>query len=300
MKDSLNMNEFLLTDRIQKIKSINEQYDLVNRAYISFSGGKDSTVVHHLIDMALPGNSIPRVFINTGIEYKSIYTFVQRERERDSRFVFIQPQGNIREILDKYGYPFKSKEHSCKLLLWKNGCRTKSVIKYLERKDRFACPKKLRYQFLDSFGMNISDKCCYKMKKEPVHRWERENERPIAILGVRMDEGGQRKNHSECIVLEGDSISKFKPLNPMSDEWIEWFINKHGIELCELYYPPFNFKRTGCKGCPFSLDLKNQLDVMSALLPSERKQCELIWKPVYEEYRRIGYRLKDGFQLELF
>ena len=37
-------NEFLLADRIQKIKSINELYDLEHKAYISFSGGKDSTV----------------------------------------------------------------------------------------------------------------------------------------------------------------------------------------------------------------------------------------------------------------
>lgn len=87
------MNEFLLTDRIQKIQSINDKYDLINNAYISFSGGKDSTVVHHLIDMALPGNRIPRVFINTGIEYRSIYNFVQREREREmiGSFLFNLP-----------------------------------------------------------------------------------------------------------------------------------------------------------------------------------------------------------------
>lgn len=131
------------------------------------------------------------------------------------------------------------------------------------------------------------------MKKEPIHKWENENKKPIAILGVRMDEGGQRANHSGCIVLDGNSISKFKPLNPISDDWENWFIDKYGIELCELYYPPFNFKRTGCKGCPFSLDLQNQLEVMSIMLPAEKKQCEIIWKPVYDEYRRIGYRLKN-------
>lgn len=38
-------NEFLLQDRITKIKSINEQYDLENNAYLSFSGGKDSTIL---------------------------------------------------------------------------------------------------------------------------------------------------------------------------------------------------------------------------------------------------------------
>lgn len=76
-------NEFLLADRITKIKSINEQYDLEHNAYISFSGGKDSTVLSRLLDEALPGNHIPRVFINTGIEYKMLVAFVERERERE-------------------------------------------------------------------------------------------------------------------------------------------------------------------------------------------------------------------------
>lgn len=80
----MNEHEFLLLDRIQKIQSINELYDLENNAYISFSGGKDSTVLHHLFDLALPNNKIPRVFINTGIEYKKIVQFVERERERQT------------------------------------------------------------------------------------------------------------------------------------------------------------------------------------------------------------------------
>ena len=76
-------NEFILADRVQKIKSINELYDLENNAYISFSGGKDSTVLHYLIDEALPGNRIPRVYINTGIEYRAVVQYVERERERE-------------------------------------------------------------------------------------------------------------------------------------------------------------------------------------------------------------------------
>lgn len=75
-------NEFMLSDRITKIKSINDLYDLEHNAYISFSGGKDSTVLSHLVDEALPDNKIPRVYLNTGIEYKDIVTFVERERER--------------------------------------------------------------------------------------------------------------------------------------------------------------------------------------------------------------------------
>lgn len=33
--------------------------------------------------------------------------------------------------------------------------------------------------------------------------------------------------------------------------------------------------------------------ILSVYLPAERKQCEYIWKPVYTEYRRIGYRLEN-------
>ena len=45
------------------------------------------------------------------------------------------------------------------------------------------------------------------------------------------------------------------------------------------------------KGCPYSLDLQNQLLTMAIYFPQERKQCEMIWGKVYDEYRRISYRL---------
>jgi 3'-phosphoadenosine 5'-phosphosulfate sulfotransferase (PAPS reductase)/FAD synthetase len=61
--------DFELQDRLQKIRSIDEMYNLRDNAFISFSGGKDSTVLSRMVDMALLGNEIPRVFFNTGIEY---------------------------------------------------------------------------------------------------------------------------------------------------------------------------------------------------------------------------------------
>ena len=61
--------------------------------------------------------------------------------------------------------------------------------------------------------------------------------------------------------------------------------------MCSLYYPPYNFERTGCKGCPFNMKLKEQLAVMEKLLPDEYKQCQLIWGKVYDEYKRREYRL---------
>ena len=78
-------NEFMLADRIAKIQSINQQFDLENNAYLSFSGGKDSTVLHYLLDEAIPGNKIPRVFINTGIEYKDIYIYMQNKCRKQTK-----------------------------------------------------------------------------------------------------------------------------------------------------------------------------------------------------------------------
>lgn len=221
----------------------------------------------------------------------------------DHRIVIIQPQQNVKEVLETYGYPFKSKEHSQKLDMYQRIGMSKTVSDYLGmgNKNKFLCTKKLQYQFSTDYPLKVSDKCCSKMKKEVAEQWSKENNRPIAITGVRQGEGGLRQSMSGCTTFTGDKLHKFHPLFPLTEEWLNEFIEEYDIELCKLYYPPFNFKRTGCKGCPFSLDLQQQLDIMKQLLPSEYKQCELLWKPVYDEYRRIGYRLrKDNGQPELF
>ena len=67
--------EFLLIDRLQKIESTINRYGEEN-FYISFSGGKDSTVLSALIDLALPNNKIPRVYANTGIELNMVRDYV--------------------------------------------------------------------------------------------------------------------------------------------------------------------------------------------------------------------------------
>lgn len=97
-------NEFILFDRFEKIRSVISQYGAEN-FYISFSGGKDSTVLSHLIDAAIPGNTIPRVFANTGIEYNMIVDFVKKLAARDNRFVILKPETPIKPTLEKYGVP---------------------------------------------------------------------------------------------------------------------------------------------------------------------------------------------------
>lgn len=291
-------NETLLFDRLEMIKTTINKYG-EDKFYISFSGGKDSTVLHYLVDMALPNNKIPRVFSNTGVEHRKIVEFVKSLAENDKRFEIITPKKNIKATLEEIGYPFKSKNHSTKIRSWQTGARAKSVLKYADlggnNTSKFACPKKLRYQFSDDFKLKVSPYCCEELKKKPFKKWQKENDKTIAITGMRKEEGGQRE-HMKCIVTRNNEVIKFHPLAVVSEEFEDWFIEKFNIKLCELYYPPFNFQRTGCMGCPFSLSLQKQLDVMEELLPNEKKQCELIWKPVYDEYRRIGYRLRKEEQ----
>lgn len=292
--------ELTLFDRIEVIKTAYEKYDLEHNAYISFSGGKDSTLLHYLFDEALPNNRIPRVYIDTGIEYQMIREFVYSMAKNDDRFVIIKPTLPIKATLEKYGYPFKSKEHSFKLHEWQLGNReTNFIKKYLGNGD-YSCPKKLKYQFSDDFKINISHMCCVKLKKQPIKKWMKENGKPISITGMRREEGGQRATLKCILTDKKGNVEKFHPLAVVNDDWEDWYIKERNIRLCELYYPPYNFIRTGCKGCPFNLNLQKDLDTMEELLPNERKACEVIWKPVYEEYRRIDYRLTKSEQIKLF
>lgn len=258
--------EFVLEDRKAKIQSINKQYDLEHNAYISFSGGKDSVVLSRLVDIALPNNKIPRVYFNTGIEYKMMLDFVKSLASKDDRFIIINSGVNIRKMLNENGYPFKSKQHSHNLAIYQNQANIidcdnndiirqqgeekikiieeygqKQEIKYIdyhipltlvrylgveETTTKFRCPTKLRYQFTKKFNLKCSDLCCYKMKKEVAHKYQNESGRTIALTGMRKEEGGQRASIG-CIVTDKDNnLVKFHPLLVVNEEWENQLIER--------------------------------------------------------------------------
>lgn len=294
-------NEFLLMDRVKKIQQVIGKYGEDN-FYISFSGGKDSCVMSALFDEALPGNKIPRVYANTGIELNMMVDFVKREKERDERIQIIKPSVPIRQMLEDEGYPFKSKFHSRKVDTFQRNGMNRTVKVYLKLEPaksghyalgNYACPKVLREQFEEGYALRISNKCCDRLKKDPLHKWQKENGKPYAVIGIRPAEGGGRGN-AQCMAFHGDNLQAFQPLVPVSDEWERWYIETHKVRICDIYRPPYNFQRTGCKGCPYNINIQRDLDTMERYFPNERKQCEIIWKPVYDEYRRLKYRLRDG------
>ena len=271
-------NEFILQDRLQKIKQIINQYGEEN-FYISFSGGKDSTVLSALVDMAIPDNKISRVYANTGIDLNIVRDFVFDMAKTDDRVIIIKPSVPVKTMLERDGYPFKSKIHSKCVNLYQRDPDKNMWKGYTGQRPEYwhtrTCPKKLMYQFTEENKLRISDICCVKMKEEPK------------------EEGG-RRTQSTCLQFRGKNLKKFQPLVPVTKEWEEWLISEYNIKICDIYYSPYNFDRTGCKGCPFNIHLQKELDVLEKYFPAERKQCEIIWKPVYDEYRRLRYRLKNN------
>ena len=76
--------------------------------YVSFSGGKDSTVLLDLVRNYCGYKNVPAVFIDTGLEYPEIREFVKTFDNVE----WIKPRMNFRKVIEKYGYPFISKEVS--------------------------------------------------------------------------------------------------------------------------------------------------------------------------------------------
>ena len=71
--------------------------------YVSFSGGKDSTVLLDLVRRWYP--SVEAVFVDTGLEYPEIREFVKTV----DNVTWLKPEMNFKAVIKKYGYPVISK-----------------------------------------------------------------------------------------------------------------------------------------------------------------------------------------------
>ena len=89
----------------QRIRDWVNHYGLEN-VCISFSGGKDSTVLLDIARSMYP--DIKAVFVDTGLEFPEIVKFVKTHDNVD----IVRPKLSFMDVVKKYGYPMVSKEVS--------------------------------------------------------------------------------------------------------------------------------------------------------------------------------------------
>lgn len=164
------------------------------KCYVSFSGGKDSTVLVYLAARYLssfrsPPYPLTLVFVNTGLEYPEIQRFVNEyadwlrgEFPRITvELVRLRPKMNIRQVVRKYGYSIVSKEVAAYVeeARVKPDGRSAARLRgeYL-RKDgkpsEYNCEK---WEFLLYAPFAISSRCCGEMKKRPMNAYMRKTQR---------------------------------------------------------------------------------------------------------------------------
>lgn len=145
--------------------------------YVSFSGGKDSTALLHIVRQMYP--DIEAVFVNTGLEYPEIQKFV---RTFDN-VTILRPSMRFDEVIKKYGYPIISK--SVANCIYGARLGQQSRLNLLDGKDcdgseRLSKFAKAKYKPLLDVDFKISDRCCDVMKKRPCYAFEkRMGKKPI-------------------------------------------------------------------------------------------------------------------------
>lgn len=292
----------------QRIKGWYEYFD--GNVYTSFSGGKDSTVLLHLVREIYP--SVEAVFVDTGLEYSQIRNFVKTF----DNVTILRPKMRFDEVISKYGYPLISKEISNNIFWSKKALKEGRNIKYLQRlqgkdiKDgkisKYNCEK---YQPLLYEKFNMDDTCCDIMKKQPVKKYEEQSGKH-GMVAMMAEESRMREQKW----LE-HGCNAFDIKRPISSPMIFWteqdvlrYISENKIPICSVYgdvvhdeeqlnfdgewetkYRTTGCSRTGCVFCGFGAHLPEEPTRFQLLKELDRKKYDYcmnggefvdgVWKP---------------------
>ncbi len=275
--------------------------------YVSFSGGKDSTVLLDIVRKDYP--NVEAVFVNTGLEYPSVRKFAESKENVKK----ITPTMTFRDILIKYGYPVISKEvsqciYEARLGFSNNDGTYQYRIDrlngtYKDKNGNLSNYNMPQYKFLLDAPFIISDFCCDKMKKEPSHNFEIENDiKPI--IATMADESRLRLSkwlEQGCNSFDTDRPTS-KPMSFWTENDVLQYIRENNLPIAEAYgevvvkgtesgqmciadiledyrgcqYVTTGCKRTGCIFCMFGIT--QDKDRFIRLAEQEPKLCDYVMR----------------------
>lgn len=287
----------------QRIREWYEAWD--GQVYVSFSGGKDSTVLLKLVRELYP--DVPAVFIDTGLEFPEIRNLVKTF----SNVVWIKPKIPFNKVIEKYGFPLISKEQS-KCIHEIRNCKDKSGKNYAKRMygDKNGRNKvSEKWKYLLNAPFKISHMCCHVMKKEPAKRYEKETGR-YPILGIMAEESNMRK---QGYLEHGcNSFNAIRPKSSPMGFWTEQdvlrYLIKFNVHYAEVYGELVEYKglihttgqkRTGCMFCMYGVHLdkgENNFQRMALTHPKQYDYCiNKMGLGEVLDYIGVDYRVNNLF-----
>ena len=210
--------------------------------YVSFSGGKDSTVLLHIVRELYP--DIPGVFVDTGLEFPEIRDFV---RTFDN-IVWLRPKMNFRAVLEKYGYPIISKDvaqclNEINTQSIRNECDKRETWRYKKDFDpesdyckRYPGYSKAKYDFLVDAPFKCSNNCCNIMKKNPAKEYEKESGRHV-ILATMAQESRLRQTQwlrDGCNAFDVKRPTS-KPMSFWMEQDVLQYIKENNLPIASVY-----------------------------------------------------------------
>ena len=289
LDDLKRMQEMSLEDKITRTKLlIKEWYDYFDgKVAISFSGGKDSTVLLHIARQIYP--DIPAVYFDTGLEYPEIREHVKTFDNVE----WMKPKKNFKQIILEYGYPCVSKEVSQKIYDFKRTKSDKLKDRYLNGvidkngKLNLRTRIPLKWRYLIDAPFDITHKCCYFMKKSLSHQYEKKNNVKM-IVATTTEESALR---TTSWILYGCNAfnSKKQQSRPMSfwtEQDILQYIKEYNIPIAKVYgdiildengkYKTTGVNRTGCMFCMYGVQYEespNRFEKMKITHPKQYEWC---------------------------